>query len=498
MKQSCSFNTKKTILTKLTLIFSAFMLAACFNTKATITENDITERTKPDTSHPGISLNNSEEKDDCIYSTYEFTNDFSQLAACGFVEDGLDTHSHIVKLKQPKGWNQEKLIILINESDGISEHIQPDTLADELNELPLSHDAFNRSFALLDFRNLLPQEVKYSPKGGGEQVSITKPLGKMMCSWIHYSTDQDEEIIAEMLIIKSIRTLIRALEQQEIRPKEIWVAGYQLWGRLALMARAIPEVKHVLVMGYERTALKAGLSSMVGSGRSAGLARGAAKTLMTSERAQSVAAILSKSIVNGTKKLLLFSDKSIMVDLTDQLENEEHAHRILELTQPTHWYSKDTTETVLLCIRGFKEDKLEPEDTNHHYADFRLFTPGSSGDLTSKVIVDALRSDMLRSASQLQPVIKLKSSGAKNSSAVLKAEGFHDDLSIQKITLMGPMSPSDGITDFTESGDTWTTGNFSGYKMVYADCLYTYKGLHGTLSSPLVKVEWSWSAPGLD
>ncbi len=72
-------------------------------------------------------------------------------------------------------------------------------------------------------------------------------------------------LLPEILVTKSLRRLISLLGSEGIKAKTHWVSAYQTWGSCALLAKAIPEVSHVQVMGYDNASLACLQSQLVGS-----------------------------------------------------------------------------------------------------------------------------------------------------------------------------------------------------------------------------------------
>ncbi len=467
---------------------------------AVVTKEDINRWTAQSGS-PGTltSKTTSQARGELVEQDFEFTEDLSELTEIGFTIDGLDLRNfaHQLRLIKPEGWTGQTLIILINAPDGVEGHLKPEDLQRELVKLQLAHPALKKQFAILEYQTPLPERIKYTLPSG-EEVEVTLPLGIMQCSWIAYKVHSDEKKLADLLVIRSLRRLIPLLSDIGVKPDEFWVAGYQTWGRAALLARAIPEVKHILTMGYERTALTRGLQSLIGDKGASN--RSHAEKLITSfaknelfslSTAFSLAACVSSNIdmleiKESIQALLMFSPHQVLNALNSLLANEELAQKTLAVTQPTHWTSA-ATETVMLCTKDLKPDILEPEDSEGKIANHRLFTPGANADICAADILEAITSDMLISVRKINPQEKISiDRGTWYTAIKLKHEIETVDLSDFKIRMMAPGAPvPQGLIYLDDSGALWSSGNFYNQDMLYADFLFSVDGLQGRCSSQL-------------
>ncbi|MGY0218613.1 hypothetical protein ACWJJH_14700 [Endozoicomonadaceae bacterium StTr2] len=464
--------------------------------QAAVTEQDVTSWTEPSGPQANLQPKGSPATSSgLVIQQFDFTEDMSPLAEAGYsVGDcSLESFTHSLKFIKPENWDGQTLIVLINASDGVPEHLQPDDLQQRLTDLPLAHDTLKGRFAILEYRQPLPAVVKYTLPEAGE-IEVKKPLGMMQCSWLTYKSKRDEKLIAELQVIKSIRRLIPLLKEHGVDFKELWISGYQTWARCALLARAIPEVTHVEAIAYERTALTSGLQPLIGPenestrGYSASLidsfSKGQLFSAATVVSVVSIASDRANDIKEGIQSLLLYSPAEVLKELNPLLADKDLAHRVLEITQPVHWSSPDTTETVLLCTGSLSAKNLKSINEADAKTKYRLLASGKNDDLTCDDVLELIRSDMLLHIAELAPSFQLVAwHGLRNTSLKLKHTMHVASLHFTNFWVGAPGAEARGLAELTFNGSEWRNESFRNQSMLYVNAHFTFKGLSGRLST---------------
>ncbi|WP_461537392.1 hypothetical protein [Spongorhabdus nitratireducens] len=496
----------RNFLQPVSITLSLFLLFLSSNTFAVITAAKITELSAPSMDKASLSLTKTDEPVSGIVSQqYSFLYNHSVLAESGFQASGtegtLESFCRDVTLLKHSQWAGDTLILVLNSSDGCAGHLQPEKVYTALLEL-LGHEVLGKTFALATISNLLPEVAMC----GSE--AITKALAKMQNAWsLIQRRDDDENAkkMPEMQIIAALRALIDLLaSQHSISPKHIWIAGYQPFGRVALLARAIPSVDRVIPIAYERSGLTNGLKRVIGSGQVKEGLRAVAKAVInnTQEEGSSFWDNIPgvKQVRAGAKRLLSSSEKPVLLALLEQLEDEERAQFILEVTQPYHWHAPDVVEFSMLCTH-FLENLEEPAGVDgEHRADFRIYVQKQEGDLDERDVIEALRCSMLQKLTELKAPYDLKQTSSWGFTRTARVKIPKQDPTFARISLMGKTKGATPLPDpvnnsiFKEESSDGSCRVYQsefdkGIYPIYVDGHYEYEGVQGRLSSQLLPID---------
>ena len=423
----------------------------------------------------------------------EFTEDLSPLKDAGFESDSIDfTHfKHALTLVKPEGWTGDFLLILINAPDGTGNHIPPRDLLKKLIELPLEHDCFRKQFAVLVFNTPLPQRIKYT-LNTGVKLDIKQPQAVMQCAWTSYQNHRNMMLLPEVMVTKSLRRLISLLDSEGLKAKTHWVCGYQTWGNHALLARAIPEVSHIQVMGYDQTSITCLQSELAGSGKKEAMRQYALKFIdscTTQGRLSKATTSATVQLDESIKDLLTYTSPEALKALIPLFADEVLSTEFLELSHP-HWMSPSTTESILSGSKDIRTDQVESPRLAGDQVKYRLFTTGKNSELTATDIVEAIRSDMLLHAVGVTPVLQciVWRDPYGTRSIKLKHAIECPGLSFTNFRVSG--AGADRVTDIAElvsEGSEWRAEGWKGrFNIFYVNAHFSLQGLSGRFSSKLM------------